>query len=130
MTKREKNQQRRFFTKKDGVKPDSRKDFKNDKVIINEKRVKKVSRTSPSFLHCHYVAYAVYYSRLFLTTIQNDRYLASQLPHQYESRAQYERSLRLPMGPEFMTKQAFQDATKPRVIIKQGIIAPISKPTH
>lgn len=60
MTKREKNQQRRFFTKKDGVKPDSRKDFKNDKVIINEKRVKKVSRTSPSFLHCHYVVYAVY----------------------------------------------------------------------
>ncbi|KAJ3553083.1 hypothetical protein NPX13_g10963 [Xylaria arbuscula] len=101
VTKREKNQQRRFFTKKDGVKPDSRKDFKKDKVIINEKRVKK-----------------------------NDRYLASQLPHQYESRAQYERSLRLPMGPEFMTKQAFQDATKPRVIIKQGIIAPISKPTH
>ncbi|KAI0968162.1 Utp14 protein-domain-containing protein [Xylaria arbuscula] len=100
VTKREKNQ-RRFFTKKDGVKPDARKDFQNDKVIINEKRVKK-----------------------------NDKYLASQLPHQYESRAQYERSLRLPIGPEFMTKQAFQDATKPRVIIKQGIIAPISKPTH
>ncbi|KAI1309269.1 Utp14 protein-domain-containing protein [Xylaria venustula] len=100
VTKREKNQ-RRFFTKKDGVKPDARKDFQKDKVIINEKRVKK-----------------------------NDKYLASQLPHQYESRAQYERSLRLPIGPEFMTKQAFQDATKPRVIIKQGIIAPISKPTH
>ncbi|KAI0429105.1 Utp14 protein-domain-containing protein [Xylaria sp. FL1042] len=100
VTKREKNQ-RRFFTKKDGVKPDARKDFQKDKVIINEKRVKK-----------------------------NDKYLASQLPHQYESRAQYERSLRLPIGPEFMTKQSFQDATKPRVIIKQGIIAPISKPTH
>ncbi|KAI1277045.1 Utp14 protein-domain-containing protein [Xylaria sp. FL0933] len=100
VTKREKNQ-RRFFTKKDGIKPDARKDFQKDKVIINEKRVKK-----------------------------NDKYLASQLPHQYESRAQYERSLRLPIGPEFMTKQSFQDATKPRVIIKQGIIAPISKPTH
>ncbi|KAI0864005.1 Utp14 protein-domain-containing protein [Xylaria cubensis] len=100
VTKREKNQ-RRFFTKKDGVKPEARKDFKNDRAIINEKRVKK-----------------------------NDKYLASQLPHQYESRAQYERSLRLPMGPEFLTKQSFQDATKPRVIIKQGIIAPISKPTH
>ncbi|TRX92341.1 hypothetical protein FHL15_006727 [Xylaria flabelliformis] len=100
VTKREKNQ-RRFFTKKEGVKPEARKDFKNDRVIINEKRVKK-----------------------------NDKYLASQLPHQYESRAQYERSLRLPMGPEFLTKQSFQDATKPRVIIKQGIIAPISKPTH
>ncbi|KAI3320234.1 Utp14-domain-containing protein [Xylariaceae sp. AK1471] len=100
VTKREKNQ-RRFFTKKEGVKPDARKDFKNDRAIINEKRVKK-----------------------------NDKYLASQLPHQYESRAQYERSLRLPIGPEFLTKESFQDATKPRVIIKQGIIAPISKPTH
>ncbi|KAI0395527.1 Utp14-domain-containing protein [Xylariaceae sp. FL0594] len=100
VTKREQNQ-RRFFKKKEGVKPETRKDFKNDRAIINEKRVKK-----------------------------NDKYLASQLPHQYESRAQYERGLRLPMGPEFLTKQSFQDATKPRVIIKQGIIAPISKPTH
>ncbi|KAI0540257.1 Utp14 protein-domain-containing protein [Xylaria digitata] len=100
VTKREKNQ-RRFFTKKEGVKPDARKDFQKDRVIVNEKRIKK-----------------------------NDKYLASQLPHQYESRAQYERSLRLPIGPEFMTKQSFQEATKPRVIIKQGIIAPISKPTH
>ncbi|KAI0443450.1 Utp14 protein-domain-containing protein [Xylaria telfairii] len=100
VTKREKNQ-RRFFTKKDGVKPEARKDFKNNRAIINEKHVKK-----------------------------NGKYLASQLPHQYESRAQYERSLRLPIGPEFLTKQSFQDSTKPRVIIKQGIIAPISKPTH
>ncbi|KAI1823821.1 Utp14 protein-domain-containing protein [Xylaria intraflava] len=100
VTKREKNQ-RRFFTKKDGVKPAARKDFQNDRAIINEKRVKK-----------------------------NNKYLASQLPHQYEGRAQYERSLRLPIGPEFLTKQSFQDATKPRVIFKQGIIAPIAKPTH
>ncbi|KAI1758074.1 Utp14 protein-domain-containing protein [Xylaria castorea] len=100
VTKREKNH-RRFFTKKEGVKPEARKDFKNNRAIINEKRAKK-----------------------------NDKYLASQLPHQYESRTQYERSLRLPIGPEFLTKQSFQDATKPRVIIKQGIIAPISKPTH
>ncbi|KAI3333879.1 Utp14 protein-domain-containing protein [Ustulina deusta] len=41
VTKREK--QRRFFTKKDGVKPDTRKDFQKDRVIISEKRVKKVS---------------------------------------------------------------------------------------
>ncbi|KAI0201570.1 Utp14 protein-domain-containing protein [Astrocystis sublimbata] len=93
--------QRKFFTKKEGIKPETRKDFKNSRAIINEKRVKKT-----------------------------DKFLASQLPHQYESRAQYERSLRLPIGPEFLTKQSFQDATKSRVIIKQGIIAPISKPTH
>ncbi|KAI1437125.1 Utp14-domain-containing protein [Xylaria sp. CBS 124048] len=100
VTKREKNQ-RRFFTKKEGVKPTARKDFQNERAIINEKRVKK-----------------------------NDKYLASQLPHQYEGKAQYERSLRLPIGPEFLTKQSFQDATKPRVIHKQGIIAPIAKPLH
>ncbi|KAI2633478.1 Utp14 protein-domain-containing protein [Xylaria nigripes] len=100
VTKREKNP-RRFFTKKEGVKPEVRKDFQNNRAIINEKRVKK-----------------------------NDKYLASHLPHQYEGRAQYERSLRLPIGPEFLTKQSFQDATKPRVIIKQGIIAPIAKPTQ
>lgn len=28
-----------------------------------------------------------------------------------------------------MTKQTFQDTTKPRVLLKQGIIAPMSKPT-
>ncbi|KAG5990020.1 hypothetical protein E4U52_005028 [Claviceps spartinae] len=60
---------------------------------------------------------------------QNDRYLASQLPHQFESKEQYERSLRLPVGPEWMTKETFQDSTKPRVLMKQGVIAPMSKPT-
>ncbi|KAI9151777.1 U6 small nucleolar RNA-associated protein [Paramyrothecium foliicola] len=90
----------RFLTKVEGVKKKDRKDAKLDKVIINEKRVKK-----------------------------NDRYLASQLPHPFESRQQYERSLRLPVGPEWMTKETFQERTKPRVLMKQGIIAPMSKPT-
>jgi hypothetical protein len=49
VTKRENN--RRFFTKKEGVKPDARKDFKNNRAIINEKRVKKVgSSLFPSLL--------------------------------------------------------------------------------
>lgn len=87
-------------TKKAGIKKKDRKDAKLDKVILNEKRNRK-----------------------------NEKYLASQLPHPFESRQQYERSLRLPVGPEWMTKQSFQQATKPRVIIKQGIIAPMSKPT-
>ena len=60
--------------------------------------------------------------------LQNDKYLASQLPHPFESQQQYERSLRLPVGPEWSTKETFQESTKPRVIIKQGIIAPMSKP--
>ncbi|OAA51790.1 Utp14 protein [Metarhizium rileyi] len=90
----------RFLTKVSGVKRKDRKDAKLDKVIISEKRIKK-----------------------------NDRYLATQLPHPFESRDQYERSLRLPVGPEWMTKETFQNSTKPRILMKQGIIAPMSKPT-
>ncbi|KAI5302782.1 Serine/threonine-protein kinase [Ascosphaera pollenicola] len=48
--------------------------------------------------------------------------------HPFESRQQYERSLRLPVGPEWTTKTTFQDATKPRVMLKQGIIKPLEKP--
>ncbi|KAF9876343.1 hypothetical protein CkaCkLH20_06286 [Colletotrichum karsti] len=95
-----KRQQGRFVTKVEGVKKANRKDAKLDKVIISERRVKK-----------------------------NDKYLASQLPHPFESKAQYERSLRLPLGPEWVTKESFQDSIKPRILKKQGIIAPMSRPT-
>ncbi|KAF5509944.1 Uncharacterized protein CGCS363_v002399 [Colletotrichum siamense] len=95
-----KRQQGRFVTKVEGVKKADRKDAKLDRVIISEKRVKK-----------------------------NDKYLATQLPHMYESKAQYERSLRMPLGPEWVTKESFQEATKPRILKKQGIIAPMSRPT-
>ncbi|TEA21130.1 Uncharacterized protein C8034_v002526 [Colletotrichum sidae] len=95
-----KRQAGRFLTKVEGVKKADRKDAKLDRVIISEKRVKK-----------------------------NDKYLASQLPHPFESKAQYERSLRLPLGPEWVTKESFQEATKPRILKKQGIIAPMSRPT-
>lgn len=100
VSKREQERQRgRFLTKVEGIKKKDRQDAKLDKVIINEKRIKK-----------------------------NGRYLASQLPHPFESRAQYERSLRLPVGPEWQTKETFQDSTKPRVLMKQGVIAPMAKP--
>ncbi len=59
---------------------------------------------------------------------QNDKYLSSSLPFPFENREQFERSLRLPIGQEWVTKESFQDSTKPRVIIKQGIITPMSKP--
>ncbi|KAK2003453.1 Utp14-domain-containing protein [Colletotrichum falcatum] len=95
-----KRQQGRFVTKIEGVKKADRKDAKLDKVIISEKRIKK-----------------------------NDKYLATQLPHPFESKAQYERSLRLPLGPEWVTKESHQEATKPRVLKKQGIIAPMLRPT-
>lgn len=97
--KKSKKKDPKFLTKVDGIKADKRKDAKLAKVIINEKRIKK-----------------------------NTKYLASSLPHPFETRQQYERSLRLPVGPEWSTKETFQDATKPRVIVKQGIIAPMSKP--
>ncbi|KAJ0119469.1 hypothetical protein J7T55_013671 [Diaporthe amygdali] len=90
----------KVMTKKEGIKRKDRKDAKLERVIINEKRNRK-----------------------------NEKFLASQLPHPFESRQQYERSLRLPVGPEWMTKESFQTSTKPRVIVKQGIIAPMAKPT-
>ncbi|KAI9699960.1 MAG: hypothetical protein M1836_002494 [Candelina mexicana] len=89
----------RFLTKSEGIKAENRKDAKLKGVIINEKRIKK-----------------------------NAKYLASQLPHPFETRQQYERSLRLPVGPEWTTKETFQNATKPRVMIKQGVIAPMVRP--
>lgn len=82
-----------------GVNPSKRKDAKLDRVIINEGRVKN-----------------------------NAKYLATQLPHPFETRAQYERSLRLPVGPEWQTKESFQGGTKPRVMVRQGIIRPMERP--
>ncbi|KAI4105808.1 MAG: hypothetical protein L6R37_002555 [Teloschistes peruensis] len=97
--KAQRRNQKRFLSKQEGVPTAKRQDVKLDKVIINEKRVKKTAK-----------------------------YLASQLPHPFETRQQYERSLRLPVGPEWTTKETFQAATKPRILMKQGIIAPMSKP--
>lgn len=86
-------------TKKEGIAPSKRKDAKLAKVIVNEKRVKA-----------------------------NVKYMSSQLPFGFETKDQYERSLRLPKGPEWTTKKTFQDATKPRVLVKQGVIRPMHKP--
>lgn len=93
------NKGRKTVTKKQGIDASKRKDKKLEKVIINEKRVK-----------------------------QNVKYMASQLPFPFETREQYERSLRVPKGKEWTTKKTFQDATRPRVIVKQGVIAPLRKP--
>ncbi|KAG9246084.1 Utp14 protein-domain-containing protein [Calycina marina] len=100
LSKREKARNRgRVLTKVAGIKEANRKDAKLDRVIINEKRVKK-----------------------------NSKYLASTLPHVFESKQQYERSLRMPIGPEWATKESVQGNTKPRILLKQGIIAPMLKP--
>ena len=89
----------RFLTYQPGIAAEKRKDAKLDKVIINEKRVKN-----------------------------NAKYLASQLPHPFETKVQYERSLRLPVGPEWQTKETFQGMTKPRVMVKQGVIEALKRP--
>ncbi|KAJ9635206.1 hypothetical protein H2199_008692 [Coniosporium tulheliwenetii] len=101
ISKREKARAKnRFVTKQEGVRAADRKDAKLKHVIINEKRVKK-----------------------------NAKYLASQLPHPFESKEQYERSLRLAVLPEVVTKETLQDFTKPRVLIKPGaVIRPLEKP--
>lgn len=90
---------KRFQTGEEGVKAVNRKDAKLQNAIISEKRVRK-----------------------------NAKYLAPMLPHPFESKQQYERSLRLPIGPEWTTKESFQSATKPRVLLKQGVIQPMAAP--
>lgn len=97
--RQQKRNKGKVLRKQEGIKAQDRKDAKLDRVIINEKRVKK-----------------------------NTKYMADQLPHQFESKQQYERALRLPKGPEWQTKQTYQDGTKPRVLLKQGIILPPTKP--
>lgn len=97
--KAERRNKGKVLTKIPGIRAEKRQDAKLDRVIINEKRVKK-----------------------------NSKYLASSLPHPFETRQQYERSLRLPVGPEWTTKETFQGMTKPRVLMKPGVIAPMSKP--
>ncbi|KAJ5246041.1 hypothetical protein N7468_001024 [Penicillium chermesinum] len=99
VSKKSQKNKKRFLTTVEGVKPEQRKDAKLSRVIINQKRVKK-----------------------------NTKYMASQLPHEFESKAQYERSLRMPLGPEWSTKETYQDGTKPRILMKPGIIKPMEKP--
>ena len=67
-------------------------------------------------------------TRVKKTIKKNNRYLATELPHPFENRAQYERSLRVPIGPEWTTKKDFQDGVKPRILLKQGIVRAIAKP--
>ncbi|KAF8251082.1 small-subunit processome [Wilcoxina mikolae CBS 423.85] len=94
------NKRRKVLQTVKGINKDKRKDFKLEKVIINEKRDKKATK-----------------------------FQATVLPHPFETKAQYERSLRLPIGPEWTTKSTFQNATMPRVMVKTGrAVEPISAP--
>lgn len=83
-----------------GINEKQRRDYKKSNVIINEKVNKK-----------------------------NAKYNASAVPFPFENRQQYERSLRMPIGQEWVTKDTFQRQTKPRVLVKRGtVIDPIKKP--
>lgn len=88
-----------FKTKTAGTKREDRKDAGKQNVIISEKQDRK-----------------------------GKKYLAPQLPHQFEAKSQYERSLRVPVGPEWTTKETFQRSTRPRVVVKPGIVEAMERP--
>ena len=84
----------------EGIRPDKRKDAKLKGVIINQKRNKA-----------------------------NGKYLAGELPHMYGTKAEYERSIRMPVGGQWNTSQTYQENVKPRVMVKPGaIVRPMEKP--
>jgi U3 small nucleolar RNA-associated protein 14 len=82
-----------FKSKTAGVRAADRKDAQLKNVIISEKNERK-----------------------------GRKYLAPVLPHEFESKEQYERSRRLPMGPEWTTKEVHQKSTRPRVVVKAGVV--------
>lgn len=97
-----KNSNKKSFIKKiAGVaKKDKRKDKKLQNVIINERVNKK-----------------------------NLKYQASAVPFPYENKEQYERSLQIPLGPEWSANSTFSKAIKPRALLKKSqIIDPLKKP--
>ncbi|KAK0305872.1 hypothetical protein LTR01_006656 [Friedmanniomyces endolithicus] len=82
-----------------GVKMEDRKDAHLRNVIVSEKSERK-----------------------------GRKYLAPVLPHDFERKEQYEGSLRVPVGPEWTTKEVFQRNTRPRVVVKQGVVKPMERP--
>lgn len=87
-----------YKTKTPGVAQANRKDADLENVIISEKTDRK-----------------------------GKGYLAPILPHGFETKEQYERSLRLPVGPEWSTKEVFQQGTRPRVVVKPGAVVEAMK---
>lgn len=92
---------RKFIKKTKGVvEKDKRKDKNLKNVIINEKVNKK-----------------------------NLKYQSSAVPFPFESREQYERSLRMPLGQEWTSRTSHQKLIKPRIMTKPGtVIDPLKAP--
>lgn len=96
-----KPKKRKIVRKIEGVMSKNRRKDKNLKnVIINEKVNKK-----------------------------NLKYQSSQVPYGFDNKEQYERSLRMPVGQEWTSKETHQKLTMPRIITKQGtVIDPLKAP--
>ncbi|ODV90190.1 hypothetical protein CANCADRAFT_31227 [Tortispora caseinolytica NRRL Y-17796] len=90
----------RIVTKKGIVNPRKREDRNLKGVIINERINKK-----------------------------NMKYNSSEVPFPFETREQYERSLRIPMIKEASAITVHQKSIKPRIIVKPGrVIDPLKAP--
>ncbi|CAG8795936.1 16578_t:CDS:10 [Gigaspora margarita] len=84
----------------EGIDVKKRQDAKLKHVIINEKSIKK-----------------------------SKKYLFTDIPYPFETREQYERSLRTPVGKEWNTNEVFQKMITPRVVTKMGVvIEPLTAP--
>lgn len=92
---------RKFVKKIKGVaSKDKRKDKNLKNVIINERANKK-----------------------------NQKYQSSAVPFPFESREQYERSLRMPIGQEWTSRASHQKMIKPRILTKPSqVISPLKAP--
>lgn len=92
---------KKFVRKIDGVmQKDKRKDKDLKNVIVNET------------LNKH-----------------NLKYQSSSVPFPYESREQYERALRMPIGEEWTSKATHKKATQPRIVVKRGhVVDPLKAP--
>ncbi|KAK5723607.1 hypothetical protein LTR15_005306 [Elasticomyces elasticus] len=76
-----------------GVSAEGRRDKGKDKVIVSERSERK-----------------------------GKKYLAPVLPHGFGRKEEYEGALRVPVGPEWTTKEVFQRGTRPRVVVRPGSI--------
>ncbi|KAK4891737.1 hypothetical protein LTR27_009745 [Elasticomyces elasticus] len=56
------------------------------------------------------------------TERKGKKYLAPVLPHGFGRKEEYEGSLRVPVGPEWTTKEVFQRGTRPRVVVRPGAV--------
>ncbi|EEB09239.1 U3 snoRNP protein Utp14 [Schizosaccharomyces japonicus yFS275] len=96
-----KNKRKPKVKKVAGLDPSKRKDAKLKNVIINEKRNK-----------------------------HNAKLTVSHVPFPFESREQYERSLQVPMGPEWTTRATHHKVVAPHVVTKKGkVIQPLKAPS-